>query len=67
LGTAWRWRRTEFHASDVPLAVADDLAYSVGVGKGAWSSKSLKALTPHIVKSSLSVRELLGLKSGEQT
>jgi hypothetical protein len=47
--------------------MADDLAYSVGVGRGAWRSKSLQALTPHIVKSSLSVRELLGLKSGDRT
>ena len=61
VGTAWRWRRTRFHASDVPLALADDLAYSVGVGRGAWQTKSLKALTPHVTKSSLSVRELLGL------
>lgn len=67
LGTAWRWRRTEFHASDVPLAMADDLAYSVGVGRGAWRNKSLKALTPHIVKSSLGVRALLGLNSSERS
>ena len=65
LGTAWRWRRTEIHASDVPLALADDLAYSVGVAQGAWRRRSLKALTPHITKSSLSVRALLGLKSSE--
>jgi mycofactocin glycosyltransferase len=62
VGTAWRWRRSEFHASDVPLAVADDLAYSTGVAKGAWRTKSLAALTPKISKSSLNVRELLGLK-----
>jgi mycofactocin system glycosyltransferase len=62
VGTAWRWRRAKFHASDVPLAVADDLAYSAGVVKGAWRAKSLKALTPQISKSSLNVLELLGLK-----
>jgi hypothetical protein len=62
VGTAWRWRHTKFHASDVPLAVADDLAYSVGVGCGAWRTKSFKALTPRISKSSLSVLELLGLR-----
>ncbi|MGA2294282.1 MAG: mycofactocin biosynthesis glycosyltransferase MftF [Acidimicrobiales bacterium] len=62
VGTAWRWRHTRFHASDVPLAIADDLAYSVGVGRGAWRAKSLRALTPHITKSSLSAKELLGLK-----
>jgi mycofactocin system glycosyltransferase len=62
VGTAWRWRRSEFHASDVPLAIADDLAYGTGVAKGAWRAKSLKALTPKISKSSLSVRELLGFK-----
>jgi hypothetical protein len=61
LGTAWRWRRTSFHASDVPLALADDLAYSVGVARGAWRTKSLRALTPTITKSSLNARELLGL------
>jgi mycofactocin system glycosyltransferase len=65
VGTAWRWRRTRFHASDVPLALTDDLAYSVGVGQGAWRTKSLKALTPHITKSSLSLRALLGLKGGD--
>lgn len=64
VGTAWRWRRTRFHASDVPLALADDLAYSVGVGQGAWRTRSLKALTPHVTRSSLSLRALLGLKSG---
>lgn len=62
VGTLWRWRRSEFHASDVPLALADDLAYSSGVAKGAWRTKSLKAVTPRISKSSLSVLELLGLK-----
>jgi mycofactocin glycosyltransferase len=61
IGTAWRWRRTPFHASDVPLALADDLAYSVGVAHGAWRTKSLRALTPQITKSSLNARELLGL------
>jgi hypothetical protein len=65
LGTAWRWRRTQFHPSDVPLALADDLAYSVGVAQGAWRHRSLTALTPHVTKSSLSVRALLGLKSSE--
>jgi hypothetical protein len=64
-GTAWRWRRSEFHASDVPLALADDLAYSAGVAKGAWRVKSLKALTPKISKSSLNLRELLGFKQRE--
>jgi hypothetical protein len=62
LGTAWRWRHAKFHASDVPLALADDFAYSAGVAKGAWRTKSLQALTPHISKSSLNVRELLGFK-----
>lgn len=61
LGTAWRWRRATPRFGDVALGVADDLTYSVGVGRGAWRARSLQALTPEIVKSSLSVREVLGL------
>ncbi|MCU1363552.1 MAG: Mycofactocin system glycosyltransferase [Acidimicrobiaceae bacterium] len=61
IGTAWRWRHRRFHAGDVPLALADDLAYGVGVAQGAWRSKSLRALTPHITKSSLRWGEVLGL------
>lgn len=63
LGTAWRWRRHRFHVTDLPLAIADDLAYGVGVVEGAWHTKSLRALTPAITKSSLGFREVLGLKS----
>jgi hypothetical protein len=66
VGTAWRWRHTRLHASDVPLAVADDLAYSTGVFRGAWRTKSLTTLTPNITRSSLSVRALLGLKEGDE-
>jgi len=61
VGTAWRWRHARVRASDVPLAVADDLAYATGVFRGAWRAKSLRALTPDITRSSLSVRALLGL------
>jgi mycofactocin system glycosyltransferase len=63
LGTAWRWRRASVHAGDVALGVADDLAYSVGVFQGAWRTRSATALTPHIVKSSVSLREVLGLQA----
>jgi mycofactocin system glycosyltransferase len=67
VGTAWRWRRTRLRASDVPLAVADDLAYSTGVFRGAWRARSLRSLTPNITTSSLSVRALLGLKEGDES
>ena len=64
VGSAWRWRSTRVHVSDVPLALVDDAAYGVGVWKGAWSSKSLGALTPQITKSTLGLRNVLGLKPG---
>jgi mycofactocin system glycosyltransferase len=62
IGTAWRWRRSRVRVADVPLAIADDLAYGVGVWRGAWRSRSLRALTPQITKSSIGLREILGLK-----
>ena len=61
LGTAWRWRHHRVHVTDVPLAIADDLAYGVGVMEGAWCTKSLRALTPAFSKSSMRFREALGL------
>jgi mycofactocin system glycosyltransferase len=63
VGTAWRWRSSRFHLSDVPLAVADDVAYGVGVVKGAWRSRTLRALRPNVTKSTLGLRDVLGLKS----
>jgi hypothetical protein len=50
----------------VPLALADDLAYSAGVFRGAWRARSLRSLTPNITRSSLSVRALLGLKLADE-
>jgi mycofactocin system glycosyltransferase len=61
VGTAWRWRRQRPHVTDIPLALADDLAYGVGVIEGAWQTKSLRSLTPHLTKSSMGFREVLGL------
>jgi mycofactocin system glycosyltransferase len=63
LGTAWRWRHHRVHVTDLPLAIADDLAYGVGVIEGAWSAKSFRSLTPAITKSSMGFREALGLAS----
>jgi mycofactocin system glycosyltransferase len=63
IGTAWRWRRQRVHVADLPLGVIDDLAYGAGVVKGAWTTKSLRVFTPHITKSSLRVRDALGLAS----
>jgi hypothetical protein len=63
-GTAWRWRTSRVHASDIPIAIADDAAYGVGLLRGAVTSRTLLALTPHITKSTLGLRQVLGLKSG---
>ena len=64
LGSAWRWRSTPVHASDIPIALADDAAYGVGLLKGAVTSRTLLALTPHITKSTLGLRDVLGIKPG---
>lgn len=61
VGTAWRWRHQRLDAADLPLAVADDLAYGTGVFRGAWKAKSLTALTPIITKPSMGLREALGI------
>lgn len=61
LGTAWRWQKVRVHVSDIPLAVADDAAYGLGVWRGAWRAKSARALTPSITKSSIGLRDVLGL------
>jgi len=61
LGTAWRWRDERVHVADVPLALADDAAYGVGVMKGAWRTRSFTALRPRLTKSSLSIRDVLGV------
>ncbi len=63
VGSAWRWRRQRVRVTELPLGVLDDLAYGAGVVKGAWTTKSLRVLTPHITKSSLRVRDALGLTS----
>jgi hypothetical protein len=64
VGTAYRWRSTRLRAADIPLGVADDVAYGAGVISGAVRSRSLGALTPHITKSTLGLRNVLGLKPG---
>ena len=61
---AHRWRSTRLHVADVPLGVADDVAYGAGVMSGAIQSRSLGALKPHITKSTLGLRNVLGLKPG---
>jgi mycofactocin system glycosyltransferase len=67
VGTAWRWRSTRVHPRDVPIAIVDDAAYGVGLLSGAVKSRTFKALTPHITKSTLGLRTVLGLKSGAGT
>lgn len=67
LGSAWRWRRDRFHPTDVPFAIADDLAYGSGVLLGALRERSLRSLTPNITKSTLGLREILGLPGVSET
>jgi len=63
VGTAWRWRHRRLHVTDVPLGVADDLAYGTGVVQGVWRTKSLRSITPHITKSSMNFRDVMGIRS----
>jgi mycofactocin system glycosyltransferase len=64
VGSAWRWRHEQFHPTDVPFALVDDLAYGTGVLRGALRARSLRTLTPDITKSNLGLREILGLPDG---
>ena len=63
VGTAWRWRHRRPHVTDIPLGVADDLAYGVGVVQGAWKTKSFRSLTPHVTKSTMGYRDVMGLSA----
>lgn len=60
-GTLWRWRHRRFVLSDVPLAVADDLAYATGVVSGAWRTKTWRGLQPSLVTTSLRLRDFFPL------
>lgn len=64
VGTAYRWRSARLRAADIPLGMADDVAYGAGVMSGAVRSRSFGALKPHITKSTLGLRHVLGLKPG---
>ncbi len=59
LGTAWRFRGARARPIDVPIAVADDLAYATGVVQGSWRSRTLRNLIPAITPSSVSWRDAL--------
>lgn len=60
LGVAWRWRRERFSLRDLPLALADDVAYGVGVFSGALRERSWRSVTPHVTKTSLRLRDFVG-------
>ncbi|MGB8197201.1 MAG: mycofactocin biosynthesis glycosyltransferase MftF [Acidimicrobiales bacterium] len=64
VGTAYRWRSARLRLVDIPIGIADDVAYGTGVMAGAVRSRSLGALTPHITRSTLGLRNVLGLKPG---
>ena len=63
VGVAWRWRRGHVDLRDVPLAALDDLAYAVGVARGARAARSWRALTPAWVGP---WRDLLGLATRDR-
>jgi len=62
-GTAWRWRHHPLHITDVPLGVADDLAYGVGVFHGAARWRTLTPLTPRVTQTSMTLRDVLGFRT----
>jgi mycofactocin system glycosyltransferase len=61
LGVGWRWRHERFRLRDLPLGVADDLAYASGLVAGAWRLRQWRTLTPVVTSSSLRWRDFLPL------
>jgi len=61
LGVAWRWRRERFRAADLPLALADDLAYGVGVLSAAVRERTWRGVVPHVTKTSIRLSDLVRL------
>lgn len=59
LGVGWRWRRERFRLADLPLALADDLAYASGLAVGSWRTKTWRALVPELTPTSLRWRDFL--------
>lgn len=62
-GTAWRWKKTPVRLADIPLAIADDTAYAVGVFKGALTERNFAALKPNITKPQMGLRDVIGLRA----
>lgn len=62
LGVGWRWRRERFRFADLPLALADDLAYASGLVVGSWRTKTWRALVPELTPTSLRWRDFLPLR-----
>jgi mycofactocin system glycosyltransferase len=59
-GTAWRfWERRALAPADVPLGVADDLAYASGLWRGALAGRSTAALRPRITGATRGLRGAL--------
>ncbi|MFI5036267.1 MAG: mycofactocin biosynthesis glycosyltransferase MftF [Acidimicrobiales bacterium] len=62
VGTAWRFRGRRPQPSDVVLAVADDLAYAIGVAAGAWRARTWRSLMPAVTASTVTWRDVLGAR-----
>lgn len=60
LGTAWRFRGRRPGPLDLALAVADDVAYAVGVALGAARERSWAALRPVLAPTSVTWRDVVG-------
>src|SRR5487761_2445597 len=58
-GVAWRLHGRRARAGDVPLALADDVVYSVGVARGAWAARTWTPLLPSLTTSRAELRALV--------
>ena len=58
-GVAWRLHGRRARAGDVPLALADDVVYSVGVARGSWAARTWTPLLPSLTTSRAELRALV--------
>jgi mycofactocin system glycosyltransferase len=61
IGTLWRWRRQRsFQLQDLPLGVADDMAYATGVWRGAVQYHGWWAIRPNVTGTARALRSFTG-------